>query len=90
MEIITRLDTIIIKRVSKYWLSKLEIYERFEFFDSFGNEYKQVDFSNDKDGFKHSYVWYDTLKKENSIDGLISQSIASKDTSVLPLTLLYT
>ena len=79
--ITTRLDTTIIKRISKYWVSKTEVYERFEFFDSLANKYKQVDYSSDKKGFKHSYVWYDTLKEESSFAGLISQSIARTDSS---------
>ena len=79
LEIITRLDTIIIKRISKYWESKTKTYERFEYFDSLGNEYKQIDFSNDKDGFEHSYVWYDTLIEKNMFGNFFPKNIAKKD-----------
>ena len=82
LTIITRLDTTIIKRISKYWASKSEIYERFEFFDSLGNKYKQVDFDNDKDGFKHSYVWRDTLKVISKYDNIFRpKTIARIDSS---------
>ncbi len=84
LTVITHLDTTIIKRFSKYWVSKSNIYERTEFFDSLGREYKQVDFSIDKNDFKHSYVWHDTTKKIIEFDGeyhTITKNFASIDTS---------
>jgi len=79
LEITTRLDTILLERVSKYWETKTKTYERFEYFDSLGNEYKQIDYSNSDNGFEHSYVWYDTLKEKNMLGMYLSKNLARVD-----------
>jgi len=63
LEIITKRDSTLLKRVSKYWISKTRTYERYEYFDSLGREYKQVDISKNEDGFEHAYTWFDTSKE---------------------------
>ena len=51
--------------------------QRFEYFDSLGNEYKQADFSFYKNEEIHSYVWYDTVKNGKGYN----ESIASIDSN---------
>jgi len=81
LEITTRLDTILLKRVSKYWETKTKTYERFEYFDSLDNQYKQVDYSNDDSGFEHSYAWYDTLKEMNMLGMYLAKNLARIDSN---------
>jgi len=62
LEIITRVDTVIRKRETKYWDENKKLFQRVEYFDSLGHEFKQTDFDFYKNEKRHSYVWYDTTK----------------------------
>jgi len=55
----TRIDSVLVEKITNYWNTKNELLERFEYFDSLGLEYLQKDFTYWDSNYYKSFDWFD-------------------------------